>query len=778
MTRAIEWLFGSPPIAFARGEFDLLIPWTALFGAAAVAALLVWFGLGYRSAGGRARPVERLLLAGARAGVVTLALLCLLQPQLVLSVSVPQENVAAVLFDDSASMRIADAGDGSERRGDVLLDAFPVDATNDPDALGPRLEEKFVTRFFRFAGEAERVDSPRELSFGGARTDLAAALKRPLDELASLPLAGVVLLTDGAETVGGESGEALEEVLVELRAQGVRVFPVPLGSSGSGADVELGPPDLPARVLAGSLVEVRTRIRARGLAGRTARFEVLDEGRIVARETVRFDSDDEETSVAALASMDESGARRLRLRVAPLPGETTLQNNERTVLLLVEDRPAKLLYFEGQPRWELKFLRRAVEADEGLTVATLLRTAEGKFYRLGVSGPDELAGGFPDTREELFGYDAVILGSVEAAFFSQDQLNMLRDFVSQRGGGLLTLGGGRSYVEGGYRDTPIAEILPFTLGGEPNAVEATPERTPLRELRVSPTRAGASHPVVRLDPEPGQNADRYRGLPLLSSVNLTGSPKAGAITLLEGAGPDGASEPVLLFQRFGRGRVMSLTVQDLWLWQMDASVPVEDQTHETLWRRLLRWLAADAPRRVEAAVSSGRSLPGEPVRVRARVEDEHFLAVNSAEVEAVVTGPDGEFAPVRLSWTGERDGEYAGSFLPRVDGLHRIEVRAGGRDPETSEPLTAEAWAEAGAVDDEFFGAGTDRALLERIAGATGGAVFEPEDAADLVFDLSIAESGAAVVERRDLWNQPGVFLLFFGLLAVEWCGRWLRGMA
>lgn len=767
---AVEWLFGSPPIAFSRGELSLGAPWPVFLVGAGLVGLLVWFLLGYRSAGNRVGSVGRVLLALARAGAIALALLCLLRPQLVLSLTVPQENLVAVLLDDSASMRIADAGDDAGTRADRLLAAFPEDPVDAPDELGPRLEQSFVTRFFRFAQDASRLDAPQDLGFAGARTDLSGGLRHALDELASLPLAGVVLLTDGASTTG--TPDDLEDVLLELRARGVRVFPVPFGRSGPGADIELGPPDLPARVLDGSLVEVRARVRGRGLSGRTARLEVLDEGRILAQQTVRFRSDDDEVAVTAMASLEEPGARRLRIRVAPFPGEAVVRNNERSALLLVEEQPARLLYFEGQPRWEMKFLRRAVEPDDGVRVASLLRTAEGKFYRLGVRGPEELAGGFPDTREELFGYDAIILGSVEAAFFTQDQLNMLRDFVSQRGGGLLTLGGGRSYAEGGYRGTPVGEILPVALP------EAGDENPPLRELGVSPTRAGASHPVVRLDPDPVANADRYRALPMLSTVNRAGTSKPGAITLLEGAGADGATEPVLVFQRFGRGRVTSLTVQDLWLWQMDATVPVDDLTHETLWRRLLRWLAADAPRRVEASVAPARALGGEPVAIRARVEDERFLAVNTAAAEAWITGPAGELPPVPLYWTGEEDGEYAGSFVPDVDGLYRVEVRAITEDAGDARPQVAEAWAEVGAVDDEFFGADTDRDLLERIAEATGGRVFEPEDAEDLVTDLSIAESGATVVERRDLWNQPGVFLLVFALLAAEWCGRSLRGMA
>ena len=796
-----EWLLGSPPVAFDRGQVELLVPWAAFWIAAALIVVLAFLALGYRRVGGRLRRPGRLLLAIARGAAIALVLWCLLRPQLVLSLVVPQENVVGVLLDDSRSMQIAD-GDERMERGESLRRAFPADdaVDRDPAALGPALRETFVTRLFRFSDRVERVDSAGELTFGGPRTDLAGGLARVAEELASLPLAGIVVLTDGADTVAGGEGEVFDQTLLDLRSQGVRVYPVALGRDAFELDLELGVPDTPARALRGSLLEIRVPLRARGLEGRAARVEVLDEGRLITTETVRLPADGAATAVTLFAPAEEAGVRQLRFRVAPFPGEVLTRNNERTVLVAVEEEPLRLLYFEGQPRWELKFLRRAVAGDPELQVACLIRTAEGKFYRVDVGSAEELAGGFPDTREELFGYGGIVLGSVEASFFDQDQLNMLRDFVSQRGGGLLTLGGAAAYAEGGYAGTPLADILPLALaapdGGPEGAPEGAPDataaagasprpeggRTPIRELRVLPTRAGNLHPVVRLESDPLANEDLYRTLPALSSVNRAASPKPGASVLLEGLAGAGESEPVLAIQRFGRGRVASLTVQDLWVWQMDAGVPLEDETHETLARRLLRWVADDAPRRIEVAAAPTRSLVGERVTLSARVEDERFLAVNGAVVEAAVIAPDGTVAAVPLRWTGQGDGEYSGVYVPAHGGAHRIEVRAEGAGLESGlapggGALRAEAWFEAGNVDDEFYAAEADSELLARIASATGGAVYRPDEAEQLVNDLSLAESGTTVVERRDLWNVPGVFLLLFGLLATEWGVRQFRGL-
>ena len=776
-----EWLFGSPPVAFERGQLELLAPWTVFWLAAGAVAALVFFLLGYRRLGARLGRKGRILLGAARAAAIVLVLLCLLRPQLVLSLVVPQENVVGVLLDDSRSMQIADAGEGL-RRGDALLAAFPGTGENGEEAaLGDLLREKFVTRMFRFSDTTERVEATGELGFAGPRTDLLGGLSRVAEELASLPVAGIVLVSDGADTVSGGAEDDFDQALLDLRTRGIRVYPVAVGRPEFEADLQVGAPDVPSRVLRGSLLEIRLPLRATGLAGRTARVEALDEGRIIATETVRFASDSVETSVTLLAPAEEAGARRLRFRVAPFPGEVLTRNNEQSVLVEVDDRPLRLLYFEGQPRWELKFLRRAVGGDPELHVSCLIRTAEGKFYRVDVASAEELAGGFPDTREELFGYDGVILGSVEASFFSQDQLNMLRDFVSQRGGGLLTLGGTSAYGEGGYRDTPLAEVLPLALPEMAAASTGGRERpapAAFRELSVLPTRAGSLHPVARLDPDPLANEDLYRNLPPLSSVNRLEGPKPGATVLLEGLGPSEEPEPVLLIQRFGRGRSASLTVQDLWVWQMDASLPLEDETHEVLSRRLLRWLASESPRRLEVSASPVKSLVGERVTLRARVEDERFLAVNDAFVEAEVTGPEGVITAVPLRWTGQGDGEYSGVHVPAGAGTHRVEIRVEGaglaQGPDAPRAATL---FEAGVVDDEFFDAEADPDLLSRIAEETGGRVFAPDEAEALLVDLSLAESGTTVVERRDLWNVPAVFLLLFGLLATDWGVRHARGL-
>jgi hypothetical protein len=269
---------------------------------------------------------------------------------------------------------------------------------------------------------------------------------------------------------------------------------------------------------------------------------------------------------------------------------------------------------------------------------------------------------------------------------------------------------------------------------------------------------------------------RWDSLPPLTAVNRLGAVRPGATTLLAGRPANGgAAVPALTVQRYGRGVAATFAVQDSWLWQMHADVPLEDQTHETLWRQLLRWLLESVPDRVTVAAVPGRVGPGEPVTLRATVADGTFLDVNDAVVVARATAPSGRRVEVPLEWTLRQDGSYAGRFVAEESGVYRLEAEARrGRDTTRSAP---------GALLVDDHGADVAQAemrapLLRRVAGATGGRYYALADAGRLPEDVVYTESGVTVREARDLWDMPAVFLLLLCLLGAEWSYRRWRGLA
>jgi hypothetical protein len=754
------FLFKYPPHLFRRGDLSLAPAFSPALIAAALGGGLILLLLALRGVR-TATPARDRALLGALRGLAYLVLaICLLRPVLLLSSAVPQRNVLGILLDDSRSMRLADLA------GMSRLDAVRRVFGDSAGSLTRQLGDRFVLRFFRFAADAGPLGSANGLVGSGTRTNLAAALDAARQELSGVPLAGMVLVTDGADNSGGD----LTAPLLALRGRKVPVYTVGVGQERFARDLAIERVALPASALAGAGILAEVVIRVRGLGGNPVTVTAEDEGRIVIERQIEApETGDVVRARLRLPPMAE-GPHRLTFRVRPAQGEIVTENNEFRSVLRVRSGPERILYLEGEPRPEFAFLRRAVAGDSALSLVAMLRSAKGKFLRLGVRDSMELVGGFPTRREDLFRYRALVLGSIEASFFTGDQLRMLADFVSRRGGGLVALGGRAALAEGGFAGTPLAEVLPVSL----DAPIAAATGIGAVELSVRATAAGRLHPALQLWSTESP-AGRWDSLPPLTSVNRLGALKPGATALLTGKVAGGGDVPVLAVQRFGRGTAAVFGVQDTWLWQMHANVPLEDQTHESLWRQLLRWSLDEVPDRVELSASPTRVAPGEPVVLRARVADEAYLETNDAQVTARVTTPAGRLVEVPLAWTLKEDGAYEGRFVAEEMGMYGIEGDSRrGND-------TTRAASAALLVDD--YGADVEQAelrapLLRRIATETGGRYYPLADASRLAEDVVFTESGVTVRESRDLWDMPIMFFLLVVLLGAEWSYRRWRGLA
>jgi len=760
MTQIFEFLFKYRPLLFERGHLAFGGPWQLPLAVVALGALVV--ALGYRARPGQARRAERLGLAGLRLAALAILAFALSRPTLVVPTVVPQQNFLAILVDDSRSMQVPDQ-DG-QARGRVAAELVAPDGD-----LLRRLDQQFKVRLYRFSASAERIASVADLSFAGGSTRLGAALERVRQDLNGTPLAGIALFTDGADN----GGSAMSEAVLQLRAARVPVYAVGLGRERLEKDIEVSRLDVPGSALAGSTLIADLLVAQSGYGNTPVPVYVEESGRIVATDTVRLPRDGAAT-VRIPFTLTGTGPRRIRVRVAPQDGEQLVENNAREANVYAADRRHKVLYFEGEPRFETKFIRRAVQDDRQIQLVVLQRTAENKFLRLEVDSPEELVVGFPKTREELFRYVGLVLGSVEASQFTHDQLQMIRDFAGERGGGVLLLGGRLAFAEGGYTGTPVADLVPFELPAvEQVGADSTGH---LVEVKVDPTPAGRGHPAMQLAGAGRASTERWATLPPLTLVNRVGSPKAGATVLLTGRPADrGAALPVLAFQRYGRGKAIALAAQDSWLWQMHADISVEDQTHETLWRQVLRWLVSGVPDPVTVTLSADRVEPGDSVAITAAVSDSAYSGVNGASVVARVTLPSGNEYQAPLEWSVLRDGEYRGWFVADAAGRYRVRVEA----RRAGRPLgEGDAYLDAGALGAEFFGAGMRRAALEQLAQETGGRFYTPAQAAALPEDVRFTESGATVFEHHDLWDMPATFLLLLTLLGVEWGWRRARGLA
>jgi uncharacterized membrane protein len=758
--RLFRFLFKYPKVVFEQGDLTWAVSRPLLLAIALAVAIAIAALLTYQRVGTLNRRRDRAVLIGLRLGVLALLVFCLVRPTLILKAAVPQQNFLGILIDDSRSMAIAD-------RAGAPRSAFVQQQLARPEsALATALSQKFVLRFFRFSTSADRTDAPAALAYDGTATHLGQALDRARDELAGLPLAGLVMVTDGADT----SDAAIDESLAGLKARSIPVFTVGVGRDRFAKDIQITRVETPRSALKGTSLVVDVNISQTGYSGQTVPLNVEDDGRIVSTQEVTLPDNGESAMVKVRFTASDAGARLFRFSVPVQPDEQVTQNNARDSLIEVSDRHEKVLYVEGEPRFEMKFMHAAVKDDKNLDIAILQRTAENKYYREGLTSRDELATGFPKTREELFAYRSIILGSIEAAAFTPEQLRMLADFVSKRGGGLLMLGGRRSFAEGGWGGTPVAEALPVVL----DARGGRPTTEYFSWVPARPTRAGAVYPVTQIA-EGDKSTTKWEDLPPVSAVNPVHAVKPGATVLLSGTDSRKQEQVVLAYQRYGRGKALAMPIQDSFLWYMNPKLPVSDKTHSIFWRRLVRWLVDGVPGQVNVTTTQDRVEPGEAIKLAAEVLDTAYVEVNDSHVVAAVKSPSGKTTEVPLEWIVEHDGDYRGSFVPDEPGLYEVQVTAtrNGKDLGSS---TTHVRASAG--DNEYFDAAMRAPLLKRIAEETGGRFFTEADAASLPEAISYSGRGVTVVEARELWDMPAVLLLLIGLAGAEWAFRRTRGLA
>ena len=752
-----RFFFELSPVVFSQGEFRFAASTGSYVAAAAVVVAAALTVFAYRT--GHGRTSQRVTLAAIRLAILAIIVVCMFRPLLVVKAAVPQQNFLGVLLDDSRSMQIADL-DG-QPRSSFVKGEFGANG-----ALLKALSERFTIRTFRFSSAATRTTQESDLTFGGSQSRLGAALSNVRQELAGLPVAGLVMVSDGADTADAALGEAI----LGLKAEGLPVFTVGVGRETLSKDIQVGRVVTPKTALKGTTLMVDVVLSQSGFDGQQVTLDVEDEGTLVSTQQVSLPNAGAPASIPVRFTVNEAGPRVLRFRVSPQQGELVTENNSREALIDVRDRKEKILYFEGEPRFEYKFIRRAIPEGDNIIVTSLIRTADNKYMRQGVDGPDELVAAFPKTREELFAYRSLIIGSLEAAALTGDQLRMISEFVDRRGGGLLMLGGPRAFAEGGYAGTAVADVLPVIL--DRNKVQA---KGTVMRLNVKPTRAGMATAVTQLGATEAASTEKWATLPVVTAVNHIDGVKPGATVLLTGTDESRAEKPMLIFQRYGRGKSFAFLPQDSWLWQMHASIPVEDMTHENYWRQLLRWLVDGVPDQVEPALTTERVEPGEAAMLTANVVDPSFVELNDASVTATVTSPDGTIADVPMSWDGEHPGQYQAPIATKAPGWYEAKIEATRAGKSVGSAVTH---FRAAPGDAEYFDATMHAGTLRRIADETGGRFYNTADTSTLADDLRYTGRGVTTVEEHELWHMPIVLMLLVGLLCAEWGYRRVVGLA
>src|SRR3984957_7398341 len=398
-----EFLFKYPPAIFSKGKFVLLLGWPIwllLLLIVAAAAGLFW---NMRQRHGLLSNTRSTVIWLMQTALTAILLFMIWHPAISVARLRPQQNVVAVLVDHSRSMGIADAGKTRLQSAEDVLD----------NQLLPDLSKRFQVRLYEFGRDAVRIDQARNLAADDNATRIGDSLKHIAGEAGTMPLGAIVVLSDGGDNTGGIDRETISQ----LRQLRVPVNTVGFGPDHFAKDIEIVDVSAPARALAQSKLSARVAIRQHGFAGSKVKLMVRENDHPISEQEIVLKPDAEQSETIVF-NAGAAGAHSFQIGVTPVAGEQNKQNNAVVRLVNVTQKKMRILYMEGEPRWEYKFVRRAIEDDPSIELVTILRTTQNKIYRQGTLDSHELEAGFPTKAEKLFKYDGLIIGSVEANYFS------------------------------------------------------------------------------------------------------------------------------------------------------------------------------------------------------------------------------------------------------------------------------------------------------------------------------------------------------------------------
>ncbi len=815
MHRFLEIILGLQRGFLSRqGEFALNFnpawPGQATVGAAtwnffigvALLALVIWV---YRREG-KSRNV-RVTLGVLRAALLAFILLLLNRPVLTLGQSRTEPSVLAIMVDDSISMRVRDVLLNANAQPESRLAAAVELLNGDERKLIQDLSKIHQLRFFRFDSSAAAMpneslaEALTKLEPTGQSTQLGESIRAALAELQGQRLAGVVLMTDGRDT----PTRPLAETLAQLKDTGVKIYPVPLGSEQAPANIEVQSVNAEDAAFKGDIVNVKAMVRATGNSPKgNGQHEV----------TLRLRN---KKSGEPLFGIDGNPVEQKITVVNDTPTETELQfkpqsvgpvdvvveadkqavevdeeDNIRTAQVEVLDAKINVLYVDGYPRWEYRYIKNEMIRDQTVDISCLLTSADPDFRQEG----DKPITRFPENMDELMAYDVVLFGDVDPQQqFSDAQLQLVADFVSKKAGGFGMVAGPR-FSPQKYRNTAIEPILPVDI----SRVQIDDARASITSgFRPLLTKEGQTSSIFRFFADKSRNEKFFldeiqpvfwycRGI---STKRGVGEVLAEHPTETSG---DGRRAPILVLGHYGAGRTLFSAIDDSWRWRYYTG----ESTFDAYWVQQLRYLARSkrlGQRKVTFVASRPNYELGQQVQATLRVLDSKLIPQLPEQigVEVVENGPESTTRPTtgsttepstelstgtvvrremmirqsdspdtyQLSYTATRSGRFSVRLPSIGPGVDPIELPLDVSVPklELAEPQV-------------------DRTTLSRLASETQGKLIEPAAArTQLVTDIPSAAKVIPLETNEPLWDAPIAMVLFVLLITCEWVSRKVWGM-
>jgi uncharacterized membrane protein len=682
-------------------HFAFPLPWwLALAVAAGIAGVAF---LSYRRPLVPLTPRQRGVLIALRALTLALIAIFVCRPVLVLPSTNSGDLVIPVLVDQSQSMRIMDA-DGAARiaRADEVI----------RNILLPGLDG-FAEVELLGIGETLEPASAGQLNTNAGRTDLSGSILEVRERYRGRPIPGIVIISDGADTGPPRASD-------KPSGLDLPVYAIGTGSPDGIADREVigisaGDPRLDQ-----SSIDLHVSAATHGLGSAPFQLRVRANGQLVADRRVAPLADRSPVDEQFTVSPDPLTPTVYTAEIVADARESITENNARSILVRPRGRKRPVLVLAGAPGYEYSFLIRALSQDPALEVDSVVRKGKNEestdtfLVQAAAGRGPALTSGFPSSREALFSYDALVIANYEGEFFGRAQLALATEFVAERGGGLLVLGG-RSFAQNGLIGTPLEAVLPVELNDRRGAAmrSAPGDEAPAAQNALVLTPEGQAHPVMRIAQSVEATRKLWSTFPSLAANAAVGGPRPGATVLAVTSMASGMVVPVVAVQRYGRGRSMAFAGEASWRWRMLR--PSTDRSYEFFWRQAVRWLSSNAPDPVALTVPV-EAEPGDALSIELDVRDRAFTSVPDAGVTLALSAPGAEARPLPVRPTGT--GRFAGALPSGLEGLYRVQAQA---RRGTTDLGAAEEWLYVGGSNREFADPRLNEGFLRRLARESGG---------------------------------------------------------
>ena len=738
----------------------------------------------------------RAFLATSRLLVLVLVVATLLEPTAVVIESHTQVRSLPVLLDVSESMSMKDQRKRSEDIASAAVALGMVSLEDDTEAdrtvmqldtkqrqaiasssrldLGKSVLTQSGRQIFESLGESLdvsyhafgqslRLISDNEVMItedlmGLEAKEPGTSITASLEAVASsggIPLAGIVLLSDGIDNAKSQRSEV---VLQNLGVRGIPVYTVPIGLTDPD-DVSIRNIVMQEVAYSGDKVPVRVQIQSKGYERRTARLAVLLNDRRVSSRIIRFDGGLQFEEVDFRVDVYEKGAAQIDVIIEPFDDEISTVNNRVSRSVRIVNEKVNVLYIEGNARWEYRYLRAILKRDPRINATFIASNVGPEVAR---NSPEHIER-FPDDREDAFQYDLVILGDVDASFFTDDELRLLEELIRDRGASLLMLCG-PMYSPGSYTGTPVQAMLPVRFDTEAGWKKIAESVYPVL------TREGRSSLVMTLENEVELNDRIWSRMAPMDQLPplLSAKPGATVLAVLSDSTARDQSYPLVAWQRYGTGKCMSIASDRLWRLRYRTG----DKYHWRVWSQCIQFMTLSRlmgeHKRIRLETDRSVYAVDGQCRLYAHVLDDSFDPVVQPVFEVYVLSIDGGQAKQLVSLRPDKSqpGLYEGYFAPPDPGRYRLEAN------ENDQRVSSTTEFQVADVRQELIDTDMSLAHLQRIANLTGGAslgIRELSKLSSLVNDRLITTK---VRSERPLWDNSLVVLLLVALLGAEWILR------